>query len=45
MLMDIIYLVTFMVAFMGPAIIVGAIFEHIYYDVMGNDPNEDYYKD
>lgn len=45
MAMDIVYLIVFMTAFMGPALIVGAVVEFIYYDVMGHNPDEPYNKD
>ena len=45
MLMDLLYLIIFITAFMGPMLIVGAIVEYILYDVMGKNPDEDYYKD
>lgn len=45
MAMDIVYLIVFMAIFMGPMLIVGAIFEYVYYDIMGHDPDEPYNKD
>ena len=45
MLMDLLYLIIFITAFMGPMLIVGAIVDYILYDVMGEDPDRDYYED
>ena len=45
MLMDLLYLIVFITAFMGPMLIVGAIVEYILYDVLGEDPDRDYYED
>ena len=42
MLQDLIYLIVFITALMGPMLIVGAIVEYILYDIMGEDPNKDY---
>ena len=42
MLENLLYLIVFITAFMGPMLIVGAIVEHILYDIMGEDPNKDY---
>ena len=42
MLMDLLYLLVFICICMGPALLVCGIFEYIYYDKMGNDPNKDY---
>ena len=42
MLEDLIYLIVFITAFMGPMLIVGAIVEYILYDVLGEDPNKDW---
>ena len=44
MLEDLLYLIVFITAFMGSMLIVGAIVEYILYDVLGKDPDEDYYK-
>ena len=45
MLENLLYLIVFITAFMGPMLIVGAIVEHIIYDIMGENPNRDYYED
>ena len=45
MLEDLLYLIVFITAFMGPMLIVGAIVEHVLYDIMGEDPDRDYYED
>ena len=45
MLEDLIYLIVFITAFMGPMLIVGAIVEYVLYDIMGENPNRDYYED
>ena len=45
MLGDLLYLIVFITAFMGPMLIVGAIVEYILYDVLGEDPDRDYYED
>ena len=45
MLEDLLYLIVFVTAFMGPMLIVGAIIEYILYDVLGKDPDRDYYED
>ena len=42
MLADLLYLIVFITAFMGPMLIVGAIVEYVLYDVLGEDPNKDY---
>ena len=42
MLMDLLYLIIFITAFMGPMLIVGAIVDYVLYDVMGKNPDEDY---
>ena len=42
MLEDLIYLIVFITAFMGPMLIVGTIVEYVLYNVLGKDPNEDY---
>ena len=42
MLEDLIYLIVFITAFMGPMLIVGAIVEYVLYDIMGENPNRDY---
>lgn len=43
MLENLLYLIVFITAFMGPMLIVGAIVEYVLYDIMGEDPNRDYY--
>ena len=45
MLEDWLYLIVCITAFMGPMLIVGAIVEYILYDVLGKDPDRDYYED
>ena len=45
MLEDLLYLIVFITAFMGPMLIVGAIVEYILYDVLGEEPDRDYYED
>ena len=42
MLENLLYLIVFITAFMGPMLIVGAIVEYVLYDVLGEDPNKDY---
>ena len=42
MLEDLLYLIVFITAFMGPMLIAGAIVEYILYDVLGEDPNKDW---
>ena len=42
MLENLLYLIVFITAFMGPMLIVGAIVEYVLYDIMGNNPNKDY---
>ena len=41
-MMDLLYLLVFICIFMGPALLVCGIFEYVYYDLMKNDPDEDY---
>lgn len=43
MLMDLLYLLVFICIFMGPALLVCGIIEYICYDIMGEDPDRDYY--
>ena len=45
MLEDLLYLIVFITACMGPMLIVGAIVEYRLYDVLGEDPDRDYYED
>ena len=42
MLEDLLYLIVFITAFMGPMLIAGAIVEYVLYDIMGENPNRDY---
>ena len=42
MLEDLLYLIVFITAFMGPMLIVGPIVEYVYYTVLGHNPDEDY---
>ena len=42
-MMDLLYLLVFICIFMGPALLICGIIEYIQYDVMKNDPDEDYY--
>ena len=42
MLENLLYFIVFIIAFMGPMLIVGAIVEYVLYDIMGENPNRDY---
>ena len=42
MLENLLYLIVFITAFMGPMLIVGAIVEYVYYRVQGHNQDEDY---
>ena len=42
MAMDLLYLLVFMTAFMGPMLIIGSIIEYVIYDVKREDPDKPY---